>query len=166
MVVASFRPCEITRLLVDAGIIDYNTVMLSYTFFDHTADIGVEIYGQTRKELFANAACALTDILFDLHRQAQAKGRQKEISIEGADTADLLINYLRELLYLFNGEALVFYNCSILNLSNKRLTANVIVEPFDKKKHMLKTEIKAVTYHLVKVEKIKTGWKARIIFDV
>ena len=149
----------------------YNLPMSNYTFFDHTADIGVEIFGRTKKELFANAACALFDILIQTidnksKTSRGTKGRIKIRTVDGADVEDLLINFLRELLYLFNGTGWVVDHCEIVECSNKRLVAHLWVEPYNKKKHVMKTEIKAVTYHGLSVERIKNGWKARVIFDV
>jgi SHS2 domain-containing protein len=134
--------------------------------FDHTADLGVEVFGRTKKDLFAHAAWALTDIMMDRRESKSVQGRKKQITVEGADIADLLVNYLRELLYLFNGDHLVIQTCDILACSKHRLVAKLEMEPYNKKKHTIKAELKAVTYHGLSVEKEKTGWKARIIFDV
>jgi len=140
--------------------------MSNYKFFDHTADIGVEVTGRTRKELFVNAAEALFDVMIESKKDRKTAKRQKTITIEGADIADLLINYLRELLYLFNAEQFVTGSCEITKFTNKKLQARLTGESFNSKTHLIKTEIKAVTYSGARVEKIKLGWKARIIFDV
>jgi SHS2 domain-containing protein len=140
--------------------------MSNYKFFDHTADIGVEVTGRTKKELFVNAAEALFDVLIESKTGEVSEKKQKTIAVDGADAADLLINFLRELLYLFNGEKFVMVNCEIIKFANKELQAQLTGESFNSKKHLIKTEIKAVTYSGAKVEKLKTGWKVRIIFDV
>ena len=145
--------------------------MPHYKLFDHTADIGVEISGRTKKELFANAAYAMFDILienFDTKNKT-AKGtqeRQKIVTVDGADLEDLLINFLREVLYLFNGAGWVVDQCKIMECGNRRLKAQLMGEPYSKKKHSIKSEIKAVTYSGLSVEKQKSGWRARVIFDV
>lgn len=143
--------------------------MFHYKYFDHTADIGVEISGRTKKELFANAAGALFDIMIENSANKKAgtiKKEQKTLTLEGADTQDLMINFLRELLYLFNGEHWVVNHCEIIECSNKKLKARIIGEQYDNRKHSIKTEIKAVTYSGATVQKIKSGWKAKVIFDV
>ena len=78
----------------------------------------------------------------------------------------MLINFLRELLYLFNGEKFITGRCEIIQFANKELQARLTGESFNNKKHVIKTEIKAVTYSGLKVEKQKSCWKARVIFDV
>ena len=140
--------------------------MPKYKLFDHTADIGVEVTGRTRKELFVNAAQAVFAIMIANRIDRQGAQRQKTIIVEGSDIADLLINFLREILYLFNGEALIVEDCHIQECSNQRLVAKLLVEPYSKEKYSTKMELKAVTYHGLSVERIKNGWRARVIFDV
>lgn len=145
--------------------------MSNYKFFDHTADIGIEISGRTKKELFANAAYAMFDILIDnngskIKSTKKTQKRQKTVTVTGSDVEDLLINFLREILYLFNGTGWVVSHYEIMECGNKRLKARLMGEPYNKKKYSIKTEIKAVTYSGIKVEKQKSGWKTRVIFDV
>ncbi|PKN66766.1 MAG: hypothetical protein CVU54_17810 [Deltaproteobacteria bacterium HGW-Deltaproteobacteria-12] len=149
----------------------YNRAMLKYAFFDHTADIGVEIFGRTKKQLFANAAEALFDVLIEKsgHKSKavrRAKERLKIRTLDGMDLGDLLINFLRELLYLVTGAGWVVKDCTILECSNKRLVVQLLVEPFTNKVYSIKTEIKAVTYSGLSVTKNRIGWNARVIFDV
>jgi SHS2 domain-containing protein len=165
------NPENETEMLVRCQVLSYNLRMSNYKFFDHTADIGVEISGRTKKELFANAAKALFDILIE-NNDSKSKSaektqeRPKTMIVKGADLEDLLINFLRETLYLFNGQGWIVDNCEIKECGNKRLKAQLMGEPFNKNKHSIKTEIKAVTYSGVSVEKVKAGWRARVIFDV
>jgi SHS2 domain-containing protein len=139
--------------------------MTLYKLIDHTADLGMEVTGRTKRELFTKAALSLMDIVVE--RKGTPSGLQeKALTVEGAGPADLLINFLREILYLVNGEALIIGTCEITKCGNKTLDARLWLEPYNKKKHVMKTEIKAVTYHGLAVEKTKSGWKARVIFDV
>jgi SHS2 domain-containing protein len=139
--------------------------MSNYKFFDHTADIGVEVTGRTRKELFVNAAEALFDVMIENKTGEKSAKKLKKITVEGADVADLLINFLREILYLFNGEKFIINSCEIIKFTNKELQARLTGESFNNKKHLIKTEIKAVTYSGLTVDRVKASWRARIIFD-
>lgn len=157
--------------LVRRVIFSYTSDMQKYAMFDHTADIGVEIYGRTKKELFVNAAFALFDIMVQERectggKKRLVRERMKIRTVEGADPEDLLVNYLRELLFLFNGSGCVVNRGMILSCSKKKVVMKLIVEPYDPERHLIKTELKAVTYHGLRVERIKSGWKARVIFDV
>jgi SHS2 domain-containing protein len=157
--------------LVQFSVMRYNPCMPKYAFFDHTADIGVEIFGRTKKQLFAHAAEALFDVLIEKNGQKSkaartTKERLKIRALDGTDVGDLLINFLRELLYLTNGAGWVIKHCTILECSNKRLVVQLLVEPLPNKAYAIKTEIKAVTYSGLSVSKNKAGWQARVIFDV
>ena len=138
--------------------------MERYRVFDHTADLGLEVYGKDEKELFSNAAFAIFDLIVDLQEIDIKETRR--LVVKGADREDLLVNYLREILYMLNGEGMLLKDFSILEISSRHLVGEVRGEPFNPDKHSIKAEIKAVTYHQVKVEKNKDGWKARVIFDV
>lgn len=153
-------------LLVHYVSLGYTIFMSNYKFFDHTADIGIEVIGRTRKELCMNAAEALFDVMIENKTSEKSSKKLKKVTVDGADVADLLINFLREILYLFNGEKFVTDSCEIIKFTSKKLQARLTGESFNNKKHLIKTEIKAVTYSGVTVEKQTTGWKARMIFDV
>jgi len=135
-----------------------------YRVFDHTADLGVEIFGKTVQELFANAAFAVFDILTDLNRVRAIE--EKKIAVEGEGWEDLLINYLREVLYLFNGEGLLLKEFSIIDIDPQQLRGKVSGEVFDPLKHRMNKEIKAVTYHQITVRETPDMWVGRVIFDV
>jgi SHS2 domain-containing protein len=139
--------------------------MQKYKVFNHTADLGIEVTGRTKGELFTKAALSLMDIVVEKKGTA-FDGKEKALTMEGSDSADLLINFLREILYLFNAEAAIIGKCEITKCSNKKLDARLLLEPYNKKKHVMKTEIKAVTYHGLSIRKTKSGWVARVIFDV
>jgi len=135
-----------------------------YALFDHTADLGVEIYGKTLPELFANAAFALFDLMTDLRIVRTTEERL--VVVEGEGREDLLVNYLREILYLFNGEGLLLKEFLIIKMDPNHLEAQVSGESFDPTKHRINMEIKAVTYHQVTVGNTSEGWTGRVIFDV
>jgi len=138
--------------------------MKSYKILDHTADIGIEVCGKTQKEALANTVEAMFDLIADSENISVVQ--EKHLTITGADTADMLINLLREALYMFYSQAWLCKKCEILELSAEKIVAKISGEPYDAKKHQLKMEIKAVTYHTLKIERMGNGWRARVIFDV
>jgi len=137
---------------------------MDYRIFDHTADLGVEVTGATLEELYAGAAFALFDLLTDL--SSVRAGVAREIVVSGEDPADLLVNFLREILYAWNGDRFLMKACRIQEVSPRRLKALLRGEPFDPSRHRIQQEIKAVTYHQASVEKTAAGWRARVVFDV
>jgi SHS2 domain-containing protein len=140
--------------------------MNKYRLFDHTADIGIEISGKTRKELFANGVAALFDIMLEQNSGNGETPTAQNIVVEGNDLEDLLVNFLREALYLFNGRHWVITGCHLSELTRQRIVAQLSGQPYDPQKHEIKTDIKAITYHGLSIKKTKTAWKARVIFDV
>ena len=135
-----------------------------YRIFEHTADLGMEVYGKTMADLFRNAACALADTLTD---RSRVEGRvSKEIAAEGSDREELFVNFLREIVALFNGDEWVVKECMIHSVDNTRLHATVTGEPFSRERHTIEVEIKAVTYHHVEVRSTPQGWVGTVICDV
>lgn len=135
-----------------------------YRLIDHTADVGIQVFGADIRQLFENAASALFDVLAD---PGPVKARQKRsIQCRGQDWPDLMVNWLRELLYLWSGEQLLVKTVVIDNLREYAISATVEVDPYDPSRHVIKEEIKAVTYHQIDVRKTSTGWESKIIFDV
>jgi SHS2 domain-containing protein len=136
----------------------------NYRLIDHTADFGLEIFGRSPSDLFKQAARALTDLLTD--PSLLKEQRRHTLDIEGSDWEDLLINWLRELLYLYNGEARFVTGIDILIIEQTRLRAEVATEAYRRGRHEIRNEIKAVTYHQLEVKADDDGWRARVIFDV
>lgn len=137
---------------------------MKYELIDHTADVGIHVFGADIRELFENAGTALYDVLADLD-SVEAVNEIK-ITAEGEDWADLMVNWLRELLYLWSGKQLLVNGTRVESISEFRLEAVLFCEPYDRKRHAIQEEIKAVTYHQLDVHETSTGWEAKIIFDV
>jgi len=140
------------------------STMKPYKTFDHTADLGLTVTGQSVGELYANAAVAVFDIITDLGRVEPRETRR--ITVEGDSPEDLLINFLREILYLYNGERWLLREIRVTMIGDNGIEAEAVGEPLELQKHEICKEIKAVTYHQARVRKASGGWEARVIFDV
>jgi len=138
--------------------------MKKYEFIDHTADIGIKIWGKSLKELFENAAYALFDIIAELNK-VEVKSFI-DIRIEGEKIDVLLADWLRDLLYKFNGDGYLFKKFKVERVSEKGLEAKVGGEKLDLSRHSLKREVKAVTYHGLTVKRRDKRWEAQVIFDI
>ncbi len=138
--------------------------MKRYEIIDHTADIGLRARGGDLKELFINAACGMFSILADL-KNVQTKESIK-IKLEAPNVEELFLLWLSELLYQYNSKKIIFNKFLVDKLSERTISAQAQGEKFDLHRHRLKTEIKAVTYHQLKVQKIKDYWLGEVIFDV
>jgi len=135
-----------------------------YRYFEHTADLGLEIFGDTAEELFANAGRGLFDTI--AAATARTGKQQEDITVTGADLPDLLVNWLRELLALWTVDGRLMAAADILFLTKTELRARLHWDHFDPARHVLATEVKAVTYHGLTVEKTDRGWRGRVVLDV
>ncbi|MGB8333665.1 MAG: archease [Desulfobacterales bacterium] len=137
---------------------------MKYRIIDHTADLGLHVFGADPSELFATAARAMFDII--VTPESVQAVQSLNLKVEGADWPDLMVNWLRELLYLWSGKGLLVHSVVIHDIGAHRIIADVAVDTYDPARHALGSEIKAVTYHQITVKRKLTGWEARIIFDV
>jgi SHS2 domain-containing protein len=137
---------------------------MPYSIIDHTADLGLRIQAPELPELFETAAAALGEQLVEAP-SSQGLQRQR-LTVSGEDWADLLINWLRELLAAWHLEGRVVRGARCLELRPYTLTAAVELLAFDPAAHLPRQEIKAVTYHQVEVSPSADGWQATVIFDL
>jgi len=137
---------------------------MRYKLIDHTADFGIHVFGADPKDLFTNAAHALFDMITDVDMLNGLD--ENNIRVFGEDWPDMMVNWLRELLYLWSGKEVLVKKVHILSLTENELSANVMTDTYDPDRHAVKIEIKAVTYHQIQVSSGPSGWEAKIIFDV
>ena len=135
-----------------------------YTLLDHTADLGVRIWGADLKTLFKNGGKTLIHLM--LRGESPQKELPKKILISGDDLADLMVRWLGELLYLLEGEKLVITSIRIVDVRPTCLEAALKTVPFDPEFHEILTEIKAVTYHQIEVMQKGDRWETQVIFDL
>jgi SHS2 domain-containing protein len=137
---------------------------MNYEIIDHTADFGIEVRGADLRELFENAGYAMFDVITDTERLNALD--ETTINVSGADWPDLMVNWLRELLYLWTGKGLLVKIINVISLSEYKLSADIKFDHFDPGRHLIKSDLKAVTYHQIRVEQKDAIWEAGIIFDV
>lgn len=135
-----------------------------YQPIDHTGDLGMRVFGADLRELFAHAAWGLFDLMTDARR---IKPRvRRHLTVEAIDLEDLMVRWLGELLYAYDTDRFLTASAAFHALEPTRLRATLHGESFDATRHPIDTEIKAVTYHQIAVERLDAGWQARVIFDI
>ncbi|MFB0559331.1 MAG: archease [Dehalococcoidales bacterium] len=134
-----------------------------FEIIDHTADVGIRAYGANMNEAFANAARALFSLITELDDVDEVLHRDTELT--APDEESLLVEWLNELIYLFDVENILFKRFDITRLNNTRLKARSYGEKVDKSKHRLKMGVKAATYHMLKVDR-GDGCKVQVLFDI
>jgi SHS2 domain-containing protein len=141
-----------------------NKANQNFKLLDHTADIGILVQGSHLKDLFKNAAEALLQIM--LKGPSQKPSLIQDLSVTGSDLADLMVRWLSEILYLFQGQGRIVDAIHIQDISPLHLTAQIQTQAFDPGLHEILYEIKAITYHQIEVVSEGDQWRARIIIDV
>ena len=140
--------------------------MNGFEFVEHTADFGIRVYGKTLPELFVNAAQALFSIILDYEPQGKI---QKTIELEEENLENLFVDWMNELISQFFADRFLPAQYSVDVDSSQKLStlkADILGEDFNPYERKIEKEIKAATYHSLKVEKTKDGYVAEVIFDV
>lgn len=141
-----------------------------FEILEHTADIKIRIFGESLEELFENALFAMAGIqdtkiqgYKDTNKfQIPNSKINRLVKVKSIDKEALLVDFLGEVLSLSDINDEIYPECDIIKLSDKEIEAEVKglkVDQFDE-------DIKAVTYHGVKVEKTGDGWMAEVVFDI
>jgi SHS2 domain-containing protein len=133
-------------------------------FVDHTADAGIMVEAPDLARLFERAALGM---FFIITKVAAAHAKETmRISIDALDRMALLVRWLSDLNYRHVTEHRLFSKFEIVKFDERHLEADVSGEIFDPARHTIFTEIKAVTFHGLKLEHDGHRWKAQIIFDL
>ena len=131
---------------------------------EHTADVGIRVEAATLEELFQLAARGMFSIVADLSTVEPQS--TLEISLSTDDVEELLYDWLRELLYPSAVSRLLFCDFAFRRITETDLDAIVSGETIDFEKHVLHTEVKAVTKYNFSVEKVCALWIAEVVFDI
>lgn len=137
-----------------------------YVYLEHTADLRFRAYGKTVSECFSNAATALTSAMVD--PETIEEKEERTITLEAEDFERLLHDFLSEILFMFETEGLLFKKFEV-GVGDKRgnyLNARFVGEEYNPEKHKIKKEIKAVTYHEMKIKKENDLWVAEVLCDI
>lgn len=135
---------------------------------EHTADLAYVARGESREELFRHAAEGLTAFLLDL--QTIAATQYDSIEVEGADLEECLVSWLNELIYREEVLHRVYREFEVEFTGASALRARCGGEPLNLTRHVLLTDLKAATYHDLRIAAIqvagRTSYEARIVLDI
>jgi len=140
-----------------------------FVFGDHTADVKVRSWGRTLEEAFSSMALGLiSTITPDLNRISQTI--EKKIEIISEDKYALCFDFLTEFLYLFDVEELIFSEINVKSIKKVKdkykLDAILKGEKFDRAKHEIGTEVKAITYSFMNIIEKKNRVEITMVFDI
>jgi SHS2 domain-containing protein len=135
-----------------------------HELFEHTADLGLRARAPGLDTLFAEAAACLFSAVLEDPTAVEPR-TAVTVELTGTDREFLLFDWLRDLLLKFDADHLVFGRFEA-HVRDDGLTGTAWGEPFDPARHLLAHEVKAITYHELKVVRDADGWLAEVIVDI
>jgi SHS2 domain-containing protein len=139
-----------------------------YEYLDHTADIKFRAYGKSLEEVFENAALAMFNVIINTEKVSGDTSR--EFFLKSPDLESLLVDWLSEILYIFEVDEIVFRKFRVEKIKEEEgeysITAQALGENYYPDSHPFETEIKAVTYNQLEIAKTTDGWEAQVVVDI
>jgi SHS2 domain-containing protein len=135
-----------------------------FRILEHPSDLGIEASGSTIGEAFEQAAHGLMAVIAEPETIKAVD--ERTVELDAQDTESLLVRWLSEILYLYDGEDYLVKEAKIDSISATDLRAHVLGEKYQPKKHTLKLDVKAVTYHQLSIETRNGGTTVRVFFDI
>jgi SHS2 domain-containing protein len=135
-----------------------------HELFEHTADLGLRATAPDIDALFAEMAACLVSAMVEDPRSVRP-AQDVQIELVGDNREFLLFDWLKELLLRFETDHVLFAAFAV-KVTDTGLIATVRGETYDPARHVLSHEVKAITYHALKVKKAADGWLAEVIVDI
>jgi SHS2 domain-containing protein len=135
-----------------------------YERMEHTGEETFRLHGRTHAQLFAAAGRAFLSILTDPEAVRLVESRR--FSLAADDIEELLVDWLNELVYVFDTDALLFSRFDVSHDDGRRLEVEARGERHDEERHPVRTTVKAATHHGLDVRRTAGGWQADVTFDV
>lgn len=135
----------------------------AYEELGHTSEIGIRLTAATAPALFSCAAQAMFHLATPVDEATIEIEQSRTITVTSADSESLLVDWLNELLYLYETSGVVFRQFTIAAWAPTQLEATVAGGRTETPPAM---HIKAVTYHQLAVEERDEEWQAQVFFDI
>lgn len=132
--------------------------------FEHTADVGLSAEADTLGELFEALAMALAR--FICPAETVRPDHVRQVAAQAEDVEALAVDFLSELLRLIQVDRRMVSEVNVKDASAHSVRAEVHGERYDPSRHEIHTEVKAVTYHQLKVAEEDGRWMGRVILDL
>jgi SHS2 domain-containing protein len=144
-----------------------------YKYLEHSTDAFVQAQGSSLEELFENCAKGLVNIMFDIDKVESCQF--VTITADGEDLEHLLYDWLEKVLLKILIQQIVLSRFSIkicekgtkdAGIKKYFLNARSGGEKVSYDMHNYKLEIKAITYHELKIKRIGTRYIATFLVDL
>lgn len=150
--------------LLEPLVYDEDMGSRAYEVLEHPADIGFRAFSETLPGLYAESALAMLSIAGD--PQAAESRFEYPLAVESGDRESLMVDWLNEVLYCFDGRLLAFREFRVTSFSDQSIAAIAFGEPRDPERHRAHLIVKAVTYHQLRIEQRDGLWTAEVYLDI
>lgn len=137
---------------------------IEYELLEHKADTGFLVVAPSWEQLYVHAALALTDMLVRLDHIREKE--KKTLSVKAANKESLLVNWLNEILFLFEKERFLAHRILFEKFDGSEIRAALWGEIYDPARHGHFSEVKAVTYHQLELGEDEKGFFTRVFLDL
>jgi SHS2 domain-containing protein len=139
-----------------------------FEWIDHPSDVGFRAHGKDLPKALENAALALFEVMIDTEKVEPKEEVKIEIGAE--DEKALLYDWLEHFLYLHDARDLVLSKFKIEKFSREgeglKIKAKAWGEKFDPERHDARTEVKAITYHLMEIKCAPNRCSVQVVVDI
>ena len=135
-----------------------------FHLLEHPSDLGIEAYGPTIGEAFEQAALGLMAVIADTDTIDAVD--EREVIVEAQDYENLVVRWLSEILYLYDGEDFLLKEAKVESIAPKKLSGRLSGEKYQAGKHTLKLDVKAVTYHQLSIMTCNGATTIRVFLDI
>jgi SHS2 domain-containing protein len=133
---------------------------------DHTADVGIRVYGSTEQECLARLVLGFTALTLGGATELDADST-RALEVAADEHLAMAVDVLRELLFVFDTEHRLPATCTVHTFDERHgVSLELAMAPVDDQSHEDITDLKAVTWHEASFGPLSDGWSAQIIFDV
>ena len=135
-----------------------------FRILEHPSDIGIEARGESLARAFESAARGLMSVILDPSTVGASEVRK--IHLKASDREQLLVRWLGEILYLYDGQEFASGEFSVLSCTETSLSADIRGETLPKGIRKTRMDVKAVTYHQLAVRSDENGVTVRVFLDI
>lgn len=132
------------------------------------ADIAFEAWGKTPEEMIVSACNATENVMIE-NLKSISPTETRHIHIKENSLEMLVFRIIEELIFFKDSEKILLLPSDIIiQEKNNYFFLDIVLqgEKINPDKHNLKTDIKGITLHNFKVEKINNQWKAVVVLDI
>ena len=135
-----------------------------YWTFDHTADIGLGAEADSLGELMEALGEGLAESICP--RGSVARRQNRSIAVAAEDVEALAVDFLSEIMIAIQTDGFVVAGVQVSRATQNSICADLAGEPYDPARHEIVTEVKAVTYHQLRIASDAGQWTGRVILDI